>query len=132
MRKTVIFGCFLLVSAACSSAWAMDLPKDAKKVSMEDFKSLADSKPVSVEIFDLGTPVTANLTWSWAKKTITGKASVNGKKINVKTKLSFEGDKACSTSKGEKPTCHMIYTDGNKFYEVRDDMQVHAVSTIGN
>ncbi|KQV39903.1 MULTISPECIES: hypothetical protein [unclassified Rhizobium] len=131
MRKTTVLGCFLLLSASCFSAWAMDLPKGAKKISMEEFKAFADGKPVIVEIFDMGTPITANLTWSWAKKTITGKANVNGKEINVKTKLTFEGDKACSAGKGEKTTCHMIYIDGNKFYEVRDDMQVHAVSTVG-
>ncbi|KQV31130.1 hypothetical protein [Rhizobium sp. Root1204] len=131
MRKAALFGCFLLYSASGLSALAIDLPKDAKKVSMDEFKALADGKPVSVVIFDLGIPVTAGLTWDWAKKSITGKANANGKEITVKAKLSFKGDKACATNKGEKATCHTIYVDGNKFYEVRDDMQVHAVSTVG-
>lgn len=52
-------------------------------------------------------------------------------RLDVKTKLTFKGDKACSTAKGEKPTCYTIHTDGNKFYEVRDDMKVHAISTVG-
>ncbi|MGV4796019.1 hypothetical protein [Rhizobium sp. F40D2] len=49
----------------------------------------------------------------------------------MKTKLTSKGDKACSNGKGEKPSCHSIDIDGNKFYEVGDDMKVHAVSTVG-
>lgn len=63
--------------------------------------------------------------------TITGKDDVGGKTIDVKTKLTSKGDKACSNGKGEKPSCHSIDIDGNKFYEVGDDMKVHAVSTVG-
>lgn len=90
----------------------------------------ADGKTVDVVIFDLGVPVTATLKWDWKKKRITGDALVNGKdKIKVKSKLSFESDKACAENEG-KPTCHLIYIDGDKFYEVRDDGDVHAVSTL--
>ncbi|SEI16220.1 hypothetical protein SAMN05216228_103254 [Rhizobium tibeticum] len=112
-------------------AYSVDLPAGAKKVTMEEFKAFADGKHVKVEIFDLEKPVSADLVWSWKKGTITGKANVDGKMMDVKTKLTFKGDKACSNGKGEKPNCHFIYIDGDKFYEVRDDMQVHAVSTVG-
>ncbi|MBY5520532.1 hypothetical protein [Rhizobium leguminosarum] len=113
------------------NAYAVDLPAGAKKVTMEEFKAFADGKHVKVEIVDLEKPVSADLVWSWKKGTITGKADVGGKMIDVKTKLTFKGDKACSNGKGEKPNCHFIYIDGDKFYEVRDDMKVHAVSTVG-
>ncbi|ARM88277.1 hypothetical protein RHEC894_CH01974 [Rhizobium sp. CIAT894] len=122
---TVVF----LLSAA--TTYAVDLPAGAKKVTMEEFKAFADGKRVKVEIVDMGKPVTADLVWNWKKGTITGKADVGGKMIDVKTKLTFQGDKACSNGKGEKPSCHFIYIDGDKFYEVRDDMKVHAVSTVG-
>jgi hypothetical protein len=79
-----------------------------------------------VVIFDLEVPVTATLVWDWKKKRITGTALVNNKdQIKVKTKLSFKEDKACSDD-----TCHLIYIDGNKFHEVRDDGAVHATSTL--
>ncbi|MBB5664876.1 hypothetical protein GGE68_003073 [Rhizobium leguminosarum] len=113
------------------NTYAIDLPAGAKKVTMEEFKAFADGKHVKVEIVDLDKPVTADLVWNWKKGTITGKADVGGKTIDVKTKLTFKGDKACSNGKGEKPSCHSIYIDGDKFYEVRDDMKVHAVSTVG-
>ncbi|OWV84598.1 hypothetical protein [Rhizobium sp. R693] len=113
------------------SAYAVDLPAGAKKVTMEEFKAFADGKHVKVEIFDLEKPVTADLVWSWRKGTITGRANVDGKMMDVRTKLTFKDGKACSNGKGEKPSCHSIYIDGNKFYEVRDDMKVHAVSTVG-
>lgn len=113
------------------NAYSVDLPAEAKKATMEEFKAFADGKHVKVEIFDLEKPVQADLTWSWKKGTITGKANVDGKMMDVKVKLTFKGDKACANGKGEKPTCHFIYIDGNKFYEVRDDMKVHAVSTVG-
>ena len=130
MRKFLSFIGALTLSLSGGNAHAMDLPSGAKKVTMEEFKALADGKHVKVEIFDFEKPVTADLVWSWKKGTITGKADVGGKMIDVKTKLTFKGDKACSAAKGEKPSCHAIYVDGNKFYEVRDDMQVHAVSTV--
>jgi len=113
------------------NAYAEDLPAGARKATIEEFKSFADGKHVKVEIFDLGKPVIADLVWSWKKGTITGKAKVDGKMVDVKTKLTFKGDQACSNGKGEKPSCHFIYIDGNKFYEVSDDMTVHAVSTLG-
>ncbi|UWM76641.1 hypothetical protein N1937_05220 [Rhizobium sp. WSM4643] len=119
---------FLLLGV---NAHAVDLPAGAKKVTMEEFKTFADGKHMKVEIFDLDKPVSADLVWSWKKGTVTGKANVDGKMIDVKTKLTFKGDKACTNGKGEKPNCHFIYIDGNKFYEVRDDMKVHAVSTVG-
>lgn len=130
MRK-IFFGICLSLSVFASFyAYAADLPASAKKATLAEFKALADGKKVHVEIFDLGQPITADLVWSWKKKNITGKAEVAGKTIDVNTKLTFKGDKACATNKGEKPTCHVIYIDGSKFYEVRDDMQVHAVSTV--
>ncbi|OWO94726.1 hypothetical protein B5E41_13365 [Rhizobium esperanzae] len=126
---------FLSISAAAfltaMNAYAVDLPAGAKKATMDEFKAFADGKHVKVEIVDLEKPVTAELVWSWKKGTITGKADVGGKTIDVKTKLTFKGDKACSAGKGEKPSCHFIYIDRSKFYEVRDDMKVHAVSTVG-
>ncbi|WP_245421312.1 hypothetical protein [Rhizobium sp. L9] len=75
---------------------------------LDEFKAFADGKPVKVEILDLEKPVSAELVWSWKKGTITGKADVGGKTIDVKTKLTFKGDKACSAGKGEKPSCHFI------------------------
>jgi hypothetical protein len=131
MRKTLLIVGAVAFSLTGSNAYAVDLPAGAKKVTMEEFKTFADGKHVKVEIFDMEQPVTADLVWNWKKGTITGKANVNGKMIDVKTKLTFKGDKACANGKGEKPTCHSIYLDGNKFYEVRDDMKVHAVSTVG-
>ncbi|NKL67602.1 hypothetical protein [Rhizobium leguminosarum] len=131
MRKFLSYIGALAFLLSGGNAYAVELPPGAKKVTMEEFKALADGKHVKVEIFDFGKPVSADLVWSWKEGTITGKANVNGKIIDVKNKLSFKGDKACSASKGEKPTCHVIYVDGNMFYEVRDDMQVHAVSTVG-
>ncbi|MGO8013160.1 hypothetical protein ACC715_36840, partial [Rhizobium ruizarguesonis] len=62
----------------------------AKKVTMEEFKSFADVKHVKVEIFDLEKPLTADLVWSWKKGTITVKANVDGKMIDVKIKLTFK------------------------------------------
>lgn len=134
MRKVLSSIGAIAFLASSVGAHAVDLPAipaSAKKATMEEFKSFADGKPVHVEIFDFDQPVTADLVWSWNKATITGKANVDGKTINVKAKLTFKGDKACATNKGEKPTCHTIYIDGNKFYEVRDDMKVHATSTVG-
>ncbi|MDI7863818.1 hypothetical protein MRS76_17835 [Rhizobiaceae bacterium n13] len=130
MRAAVISLTMLACMSIAGAALAIDLPPTAKKASILEFKALADAKKVKVEIFDLGTPVSADLVWNWKKKSITGKADVNGKTINVNARLSFKGEQACATNKGEKPTCHFIYIDGNKFYEVRDDMQVHAVSTV--
>ena len=125
-------GLWLLLAAmlAAQAAEAESLPATAKKVTMDEFKAFADGKRVDVVIFDLEVPATATLVWDWKKELITGSAVVNGKdKIKVKTKLSFEGDKACSDDNG-KPSCHTVYIDGDKFHEVRDDGDVHATSTI--
>jgi hypothetical protein len=130
MHKRIYYGFIIAIALGCGTAFAAELPATAKKASMEEFKALADGKPVSVEIFDAGAPITAELVWNWKKKKITGKAKANGNKIKVNVKLSFDGDKACSAGKGEKPSCHSIFIDGNKFYEVKDDMTVHAVSTV--
>ena len=131
MTPKSILPLLLLTSAfALNPASAEPLPATAKKATMEEFKAFADAKTVDVVIFDLGVPVTATLVWSWNKKRITGDALVNGKdKIKVKTKLSFQGDKACADQDG-KPSCHFIYLDGTKFHEVLDDGTVHATSTL--
>ena len=106
------------------------LPSTAKKASLEEFKTFADGKKVEVVIYDLGVPVTATLTWNWKNKLITGTALVNGKdKIKVSSKLSFKDDMACATNQG-KATCHAIYIEADKFYEVRADGKVHAVSAL--
>jgi hypothetical protein len=118
------------VMLGTAPVFAQDLPPTAKKASMEAFKAFADGKKVHVEIFDMDTPVSGDLTWSWKTKKITGDAMVDGSKIPVSVKLSFKGDKACSNGKGEKPSCHAIFIDGNAFYEVRDDGKVHAKSTL--
>ncbi len=120
----------LVLPLFVSSALAESLPASAKKATLDEFKAFADGKKVKVVIFDLGVPVTATLVWDWAKSEITGDALVNGKdKIKVKTRLSFEGEKACSDNEG-KPSCHLIYIDGDKFHEVRDDGDLHATSTL--
>jgi hypothetical protein len=130
MSKHPSLPLFAAAFLVTSLAAAEPLPATAKKVTIDEFKVFADGKTVDVVIFDLGVPVTATLKWDWKKKRITGDALVNGKdKIKVKSKLSFEGDKACAENDG-KPTCHLIYVDGEKFYEVRDDGDVHAVSTL--
>ena len=33
---------------------------------------------------------------------------------------------------GEQTTCHLIYIDGDRFYEVTHEGKVHATSTIAN
>lgn len=110
--------------------YAQELPSTAKKVSMDEFKKFADGKKVHVEILDFEKPVSAELTWNWKKKKITGEAKLDGSTFPVSSKLSFAGDKACATNKGEKPACHAVFIDGDKFYEVRDDGKLHAVSTL--
>lgn len=127
MKKFWLF----LASAAMltTSALSEPLPSSAKKATLDEFKKFADGKEVSVVIFDAGVPVTATLIWNWKKKGITGNALVDGQKVKVKAKLSFKDDKACSTA-GGKTNCHAIAIDGNKFYEVRDDGDVHAVSEL--
>ena len=116
------------LALACSAAGAESLPASAKKASMDEFRAFADKKPVKVEIYDMGQPITADLVWNFKKKTITGSAMVGGKTIKVKTKLEIEGDKACSV--GEDKTCHFIYIDGNRFFEVTADGTLHATSTL--
>ena len=111
-------------------ACAEDLPATAQQATLEEFKAFADGKKVQVVIYDMGVTVEAELVWDWKKKTITGNALIDNKhKMKVKTPLSFEGEKACSEDQG-KPVCHLIFIDGDKFYEVRDDGKVHATSTL--
>ena len=122
--------CTLAALMIGGAAFAEPLPATAKKATLDEFKTFADGKMVDVVIFDLGVPVTATLKWDWKKQRITGDALVDGKKkIKVKTKLSFEGEKACSDNEG-KPSCYAIFIEGDKFYEVRDDGDVHATSTL--
>lgn len=129
--KYVLLSVVFFLAGASSSLALEPPPATAKKASIEELKGIADGKPVSVVIFDEAVPITADLVWNWKKKTITGTALVNSKdKIKVAAKLSFKGDQACSTSGKDKPSCHTIFIDGNKFYEIRDDGKVHAVSTV--
>lgn len=118
------------VLASCQ-AMAETLPSTAKKATVDELRALSDKKKVAVEIFDLGTPVRGNLIWNWQKKAITGTAVINNKdKIRVRSILTTSGEKVCATNKGEKPSCHAVYIDGSKFYEVNDDGSVHAVSEV--
>lgn len=119
-----------LTALFSSTVLAAELPATAHKASLDEFKKFADGKKVEVEIFDAGQPIKANLVWNWKKKRISGKAVVGGKTIKVNVNLSFDGEKACSAGKGEKPACHDIYIDGNKFYELTDTKVVHAISTV--
>ena len=128
MKHTVVLTALCAILAA-SSAWAEKPPASAHKATLDEFKTLADGKTVAATIYDAGQPVTATLVWSWKKKNITGSASVGGKKIKVKTKLSFKGDQACAVD-GGKTKCHAIFIDGAIFYEVKDDGEVHAKSVV--
>ena len=127
IRSAALSALLVIVLSAAAAAETVTLPASAKKVTKDEFTAFIDGKSVEVIIYDLDKPVTALLTWSWKKKTITGAALVDGKdKVKVSTKWSFDGDMACTDSGG----CHDIYVDGNSFYEVRPDGGVHAVSTI--
>ena len=127
------FGSFIVAMTLMPYlAHAESLPPTAKKATMAEFQAFADGKPVTVDIFDLGAPITAKLVWDWKSKRITGTALLNKTKtIDVKSKLSFKGGKACAASPGEKPSCHLIYIDADRFYEVNEDGSVHAMSRLG-
>lgn len=128
-----IVGVAVLALLACASTCLAQekLPATATKATMDQFKALADGKTVKVTIFDFDVPVTAELVWSWEKKSITGKAFVSGKSFPVNSILEFDGERACAVV-GEQTTCHMIYIDGNSFYEVTNEGKIHAASTIAN
>lgn len=112
-------------------AAAEPLPPTAKQVTMKEFKAFADGKTVEVVIFDMEMPVTATLVWNWKKKRISGDAFVGRKdKIEVDAKLSFKGDMACADQGDGEPTCHLIFIDGDTFYEVGADGRLHAASTL--
>ena len=124
---TIAFASFEAAHAA-----APELPASAKKVTWGEMAALNGGKPipVSVEIYDLPKPITADLVWDFKKKTITGNALVDGKdKIKVRSKLSAKGDQFCAQN-GKEITCNAIYMDGQKFYEVTAAGGVHAVSTM--
>ena len=129
--KSYLPTCVALISMfVANGVLAEDLPASAKKASMDEFKAFSNGKKVNVEIFDQKSPVKAVLVWDWDKKTITGTAVIDGKKkIQVKNTMKVEGDKACAVYKTEK-TCHTIYIDQNKFYEITDSGAVHAISTL--
>jgi hypothetical protein len=128
MRLCLLLSAILLLPGVAASE---PLPPSAKQATMEEFQAFADGKTVEVVIFDLEVPVKATLLWDWKKKRITGDALVNGKdKIEVDTRLSFKGDMACADQEGGKPTCHLIFIDGDRFHEVRADGVLHATSTL--
>ena len=129
MRAALLLVAFL--TGFWTPAFAMEPPGTAHKATPDELSKLIDGKTVLVSIFDLGPPVVAQLVWDWKNKTIGGRALVDGKKaVPVKTVISIEGEKACSTGSDGKKTCFVPYIDGNSFYEVREDGQVHAVSYI--
>lgn len=134
MKSLLVMYSAIALAAGAGQAFSEPPPSEAKKVSPEEFKAFADGKTVEVEILDMEVPVSASLLWSWSDGTITGEALINNKdKVQVSTKISFDGEKVCSQGDGDKePNCHTIYIEGDKFYEVRDDGEVHAISTIKN
>jgi hypothetical protein len=124
--RTLAAASFIIFFSSAAIAETVTLPTAAKKATKDEFIAFVDGKSVEVTIFDLEKPIAAVLKWNWKKKAITGTAVIDGKdKIKVRTKWTFEGDKACSDGK-----CHEVYIDGKSFYEVRDDGGVHAVSVI--
>ncbi|WP_245463153.1 MULTISPECIES: hypothetical protein [unclassified Mesorhizobium] len=130
VRKIMLILSILTLGFVPAAA-AEDLPGTAKKATLDEFKAFVDKKPVNVVIYDMDVQVTATLTWDWKKHQVSGNAVVNGKhKIKVKTKISSDGDKACTEGDDNKIICHNIYIEGNRFYEVRDDGVLHATSTL--
>jgi len=131
MSKHMRLAVLIAASFLAGAAGAEPLPPTAKQATMQEFKAFADGKPVDVVIYDLGVPLKATLTWNWKKKRITGDALVNRKdKIKVDSKLSFKSDMACAEQADGEPTCHLIFIDGDRFYEVRPDGRLHATSTL--
>ena len=106
------------------------LPATAKKATQDQFIAFVNGKTVDVLIYDAGKPLSATLKWDWKKKRITGLFLLDGKKGKVVAKWTFDGDKACAQAGAQPKECHTIYIEGDRFFEMRDDGKVHAISKL--
>jgi hypothetical protein len=118
------------LSTSFSQAEEPTLPGSAKLATREEFIAFVNGKTVDVVIYDAGKPLTAILKWDWKKKRISGSYVLDGKKGKVQAKWTFDGDKACSQAGNHSKQCHAVYIDGDRFYEMRDDGKVHAISKL--
>jgi hypothetical protein len=125
----VLPGSMLMAFITFSVAQSMELPPSAKKATVEAFRAFSDGRTFDVDIFDMGQPIKARLRYDWSAKTIAGDAVIEGKTIDVNVGLVTRKDKSCAKT-GETVTCHTIYIDGDRFYEVTDAGVVHAVSVV--
>lgn len=120
----------LALSASLAHAEDPTLPASAKKATQDEFIAFVSGKTVEVVIYDAGKSLTAILKWDWKKKRISGSYVLDGKKGKVQAKWTFDGDKACSRAGSQPKECHSVYIDGDQFYEMRDDGNVHAISKL--
>ncbi len=119
-----------VLSISTSYAGDPSLPANAKIATQDDFIAFVNGKTVEVVIYDAGKSLTATLRWDWKKKRISGSYVLDGKKGKVQAKWTFDRDKACSQAGGQPKQCHAVYIDGDRFYEMRDDGKVHAISKL--
>jgi hypothetical protein len=129
-RSLVIAVAVSALSTALAQAEEPTLPSTAKMATREEFIAFVNGKTVDVVIYDAGKSLTAILKWDWKKKRISGSYVLDGQKGKVQAKWTFEGDKVCSQSGGRPKECHGVYIEDDKFYEMRDDGKVHAISKL--
>ncbi len=107
------------------------LPASAVKATPESFTQLTDQKSTNFVVHDYETPFIGRLYWDWSNKKMVGELIVDEKKLaKVRSELTFDGDKVCTAWKTTDRSCYVVMVDGNTFYEIADNGDVHAVAVI--
>jgi hypothetical protein len=112
------------------SAETTTLPTDAKQLTGDQIRAFLAGNTFQFDVHDAGKPLTGTSTWESERGIVFGEYSLDHQSPKPwKRAWWVEGDKNCTRSGDNPPECQMIYVDGDRFFEIREDGGVHAIST---
>lgn len=122
-----------LVLVSCATAGRSDSPRvpaDAERLTGPAIRTFLAGNTFRFVVYDAAKALTGTSTWDSENGTVFGTFSWNlGPSKRWQRTWWVEGDRNCTRSEGKAPECQTIYAKGDQFWEVREDGQLHAMST---
>jgi hypothetical protein len=107
-----------------------EIPKNAKPLKAVEVLALVKGKRIFVWLYDIGTPLVADVKWDLKKKASIGKFIISGtKEGKANAKYKVKGDQICfPDDSGEN--CFNYFAVDNGFIEINSKGKLHGWSSF--
>jgi hypothetical protein len=106
------------------------VPAGAKPLKAAEVLELVNGKRIFVWLYDIGTPLVADVKWNLKKKASIGKFIIGGtKEGKANAKYKVKGDQICFPEDANE-NCYDYFAVDNGFVEINSKGQLHGWSTF--